>query len=286
MAGCLPDRALSRRPVIAALLFVAVLAGSAGAACGHGDKADARPAFDEKVALAQSQAAVGRVVEDHIFATSDGDSLHLAGFRGRPVIVNLVYTACVHTCPLIVQSLYRSVRAAQQAFGVDRFTVVTIGFDVTNDTPQRMRAYQRAQGIDLPNWRFLSADAATVRRLTEELGFRYVVTPGGFDHLAQVSILDSEGRVYRQVYGSTFDPPIVVEPLKELMFGRRKEATAVESLLGRIRLLCTVYDPAGDRYRFDYSLFIGLAIGALSLGGVAVILVRSLLRDWRPRRGT
>jgi protein SCO1/2 len=42
----------------------------------------------------------------------------------------------------------------------------------------------------------------------------------------------------------------------------------------RLRLLCTVYDPSQDRYRFSYAIFIGLFIGLASLGGTAWLLVR------------
>jgi protein SCO1/2 len=42
-----------------------------------------------------------------------------------------------------------------------------------------------------------------------------------------------------------------------------------------------VYDPASGRYRFDYSVFVGMAIGALSLGGIGFVLVRGWLRARR-----
>jgi len=263
-----------------AALLAAALVAAAGAVSG----AEPVSPFDRKAALAYSQAAIGRSVGDHLLL--DGKRpVRFAERRGKPLIVNMIYTGCTHTCPLVVDSLYRGVRAAQQALGVESFAVVTIGFEAGRDTPERMRAYAQSQGVDLPNWSFLAADAETVERLAAELGFIYFPSPKGFDHLAQTSVLDAEGRVYRQIYGASFDPPAVVEPLKDLVLGRRASFNSLEGLVNRVRLFCTIYDPAGDRYRFDYSLFVGLAIGALSLGGIGVILVRGLLRDRRQRRG-
>jgi len=34
-----------------------------------------------------------------------------------------------------------------------------------------------------------------------------------------------------------------------------------------------VYDPATGRYHFDYSLFIGIGIGLLILGGIAWFII-------------
>jgi hypothetical protein len=41
-----------------------------------------------------------------------------------------------------------------------------------------------------------------------------------------------------------------------------------------------VYDPATDRYRFDYSIFLGGLIGLTSLGLVSFLVVR----EWRKKR--
>jgi protein SCO1/2 len=144
---------------------------------------------------------------------------------------------------------------AQDALGADSFSVLTIGFDTDADTPARMRAYALSQGVDLPNWRFLATDEDTVRRLSEDLGFIYFPSSKGFDHLAQVTVLDDEGRVYRQVYGESFNSPALVEPLKDLVFGRQGNLTSLSGLI---------------------------AIAMASLGTIGTLLVRSWLRARRP----
>jgi protein SCO1/2 len=144
-----------------------------------------------------------------------------------------------------------------------------------------MDAFARSQGIDQPNWRFLSADKATIDKLSEELGFVYYPSPQGFDHVAQTTVVDRDGRIYRQVYGADFDVPAVVEPLKDVVFGRNSAIAGLDGLLDRIRLFCTVYDPLRDRYRFSYTIFISIVGGALSLGAVGFVLVRAVIRLWR-----
>jgi protein SCO1/2 len=262
-------------PVIASLLAVLPNMPASGLA------PEAPSAFDAEAAIEYSQAAIGRQVGDYSFLDSDRTEVRLAELQGKPIVVNLVYTACSYSCPLIVQTLYSAVEVAQDALGEDSFAVLTIGFDTQEDTPARMRAYARGQGVDLPNWRFLSGDEATVSSLSKDLGFIYYPSPRGFDHLAQTSVIDAEGLVYRQVYGSDFSAPAVVEPLKDLVFGRQGDLTSVAGLINRVRLFCTLYDPSSERYRFDYSIFIALAVGSVALGAIGLILLRALLRTRR-----
>ena len=238
--------------------------------------------FDDRAAFKYSQAAIGRAVGDHDFRDRQGRTVALAELRGKPLVVNLIYTSCADICPLIAESLIKGVKLAQASIGRDAFRVVTIGFDARFDSPERMAAFARAQGIRLPHWDFLSADAATVDRLAEELGFIFFASAKGFDHLAQVTILDAGGKVYRQVYGAEFEPPQLVEPLKDLVFGRLSALASWEGIVGRVKLYCTVYDPSAGRYRFDYRVPIIIGVGALTLFAIGFFVVRAWLRHFRP----
>jgi len=246
--------------------------------------AAANTALDGQQALRISQAALGNAIGNYRLREAGGAEVRIAEFRGRPLVINLIYTACAHSCPVIVQTLADAVSDAQSALGADRFNVITVGFDTAHDTAERMRSYARQQGIDLPNWRFLATDGETMRELAGQLGFSYFASAKGFDHLAQVSIIDGNGVVYRQVYGEYFDSPFLVEPLKDLVFGRGASLTSLDGLVDRLRLFCTLYDPAAQRYRFDYSVFIGFGIGLAVLASVGFVLVRNVVRLTRSRR--
>jgi protein SCO1 len=258
------------------LLILAALAGG---------PAWSKAVLDEAEALRVGQAAIGRQLADHALLDTARHPVRLAEFRGKPLVVSMVYTSCSSVCPTIVQTLDVAVEAAHKALGQDSFAVVTIGFDTRVDTPARMRAFARAQGIDRPSWRFLSGDADTVDALTDEIGFTVYPSPQGFDHLALTTIVDQEGLIYRQIYGGVFEAPALVEPLKDLVFGRRSDWTSIEGLINRVRLFCTLYDPRTGGYRFDYSPFVGMAIGLIALAGVAGFALREWRRAGRPRPG-
>jgi len=241
--------------------------------------ATAAPAAHDKARQAAdaSRGALGRLLPDATFTDVAGGKVSLADLKGKPLLLTLIYTSCADVCPTQIQNLYPAVRAAQRALGHDSFNVITIGFDTRADTPERMRTFARQQGVDLPGWKFLSTDESTVERLASAVGFSIFSRAGGFDHLAQVTVVDATGRIYQQVYGAVFDAPLIVEPLKDLVFGRSRAVSSLQDLVDRIRFFCTVYDPGQGRYYFNYSLFIGIAIGMVSFGTVLVLLIR----EWR-----
>ena len=234
------------------------------------------PALDPDAAVARSQAAIGRSLGDHSFLDAENRVVRLADYRGKPLVVALIFTACTESCPLIVQRLAEAVEVAQDALGPESFAVATVGFDTRHDTPERMRAYARSQGVDLPGWHFLSGDQAAVDALIDDLGFTRFASPRGFDHIAQVSIIDGEGRVHGQVYGADFAAPALVEPLKVLALGEGTAFTDLAAVIQRVKLFCTFFDPRSGRYAVDYSFVISLAVGGLALLGLVAFLGRAL----------
>jgi protein SCO1/2 len=241
--------------------------------------------FDEKAALAISQGVIGKTVGDYTLTATDGRKRHLSEYRGKPLVISLIYTSCYHICPTTTQHLAKVTRIARAALGPESFNVLTIGFDTPKDTPPAMRQFSRDQGIDIPGWLFLSADASAMQGLTKDLGFISYSAPHGFDHLIQATVIDAQGKIYRQVYGMTFETPLLVEPLKELVFGEPVTPSLLSSLSNKIKLFCTVYDPTTDKYRFDYSIFMGLFIGASSIGIVSFLVLREWRHTRRRRRG-
>lgn len=244
-----------------ACLLSAVLAAPAGLS-----------ARVDSEALAVSQDAIGGRVGDITLIDSKGDRHRLHELLDRPVGISLIYTGCAHSCSVTTRYLDRVVTTARKAVDADAFRMLTIGFDFGVDTPESMADHARRHGVDDDHWLFAVAqDQAELERLIDDLGFVYRPSPRGFDHTVQVSLLDRDGRLYRQVYGETFDAPQLVEPLKDLVWRRPPEERSLLGQLGdRIRLFCTVYDAAGDRYYFDYSLFMGILFGGsfiLLIGG-------------------
>lgn len=238
--------------------------------------------FDNEQALAYSQSVIGKTIADYQLTDQNGNTVNIANYYiEKPAIVSFIYTSCHHTCPVLTTNLHKTVEIAQQALGKDSFTVLTIGFDAGIDTPQRMKSFAAERGINDRNWHFLSADTETIENITRDMGFIFFTSAKGFDHLAQTTIIDRKGRVYRQIYGASFPPPALIEPLKEIMYeGGNFLPTNISEWINNIRLFCTIYDPSSGRYGFDYSIFIALITGFISLGALLLFLVHL----WRTNR--
>ena len=204
-------------------------AGGSGVIALLGHVAPARPPMCLRIkptALARSDAAIGRQLEGYRFAGIEGP-IALADLRGKPVVLNLVYTGCADICPMIVQNLDRAIDAGQEALGAESFAVLTIGFDSVHDTPERMAAFARTMAHPPATGDLRASSPRRSNGSSDEVGFTFYASPKGFDHLAQTTILDGEGRIYSQVLGADFSTPAMVEPLKDLVFGRQRPVTSV-----------------------------------------------------------
>ena len=273
-----PDPKHLNRLLLAALIGLVLLVAwnvVFGQALPAGTKLDPREA------VAKSQEAIGRKVGDHALTASDGRAIRLSDFRGKPLVVSFVYTGCFQVCPTTTKFLGEAVGAARKAVGDESFNVLTIGFNLPFDSPTAMREFALKQGLGDARWTFATPSPDTLDTLARDMGFQWVPTAAGFDHLTQATILDRDGRVFRQVYGDSFELPMFVAPLRELVLGTPAPKDDFASWIERVRVLCTVYDPRAGRYRLNYGLFIELFTGST----IVVATIWYLIAASRRRRG-
>ena len=217
--------------------------------------------LDEAAALQLSQSVVGKPVGDHVLLDRQQRPTPLARYKGKPLLVSFVYTACFQVCPTTTKNLQKAVENTVGMLGADRFNIISIGFNQPFDSPQAMKDFATQHGIHLPNWEFLSPAASIVDELTQNFGFSYVATTAGFDHMNQITLVDAEGRIYRQIYGQSFTAQDLAEPLKAMITGAPipPQTSTLAELVDRVRIICSVYDPISGRYRTNYALYFEIA---------------------------
>jgi protein SCO1/2 len=239
------------------------------------------PTLDKTTALRGSQAVVGRAIGDYTLQDREGRAVRLSSYRGKPLLVSFIYTGCFQICPTTTQALQKAVTVARNALGDGRFNVISIGFNQPTDSPQALKSFAAQYGINSPNWEFLSPPAAIVPDLARDFGFGYVATAAGFDHLLQVSVVDAEGRIYRQIYGDDYSADYLTEPLRQLITGTPvADAVSLSAILEQVRILCSVYDPRTGKYRVSYGLVLEIAGGATFL----LWIIWFFLNEWWTRR--
>ncbi len=240
-------------------------------------------ALDQKSALRVSQSVIGTIPGDYTFLDREGRPVRLSQYRGKPLLVSFIYTGCFQVCPLTTRSLQSAVEAGRDFFGTDQFNIISIGFNQPADSHQSLKAFARQYRIDVPNWEFLSPHASIVERLTREFGFSYLANPAGFDHILQATLLDAEGRIYRQIYGDDLTADSIGAPIRQLLTNAPVERQLVlDDLIDRVRILCTEYDPKTGKYEVRYGLLIEIA------GGVtfALTMLWFFVSEWLSQRRT
>jgi len=238
-------------------------------------------AFDPEAALRASQAVVGQTVPDFTLIDRAGRPVRLSSYRGKPLLVSFIYTGCFQVCPTTTRALQTALKAAQDGLGDNRFNVVSIGFNQPADSPQALKSFAAQNGINYANWEFLSPHSAIVADLTRSFGFSYVATPAGFDHVLQATLVDAQGRIYRQIYGDSYSGEKLGEPLKQLITGAPiADEVSIAAILDRVRILCTVYDPVTGEYRVNNGLFLEIA-GFMTF---LISLAWFFVLEWRTRR--
>lgn len=262
-----------------------VTAPAPGTAIERADKAtrpDGQvPSLDERQALRLGEAALGRQVPDVEVVDRNGQRRRLSSWQGKPLLVSFIYTGCFQVCPTQTRALYEAVKGLDRMLGERQFNVVSIGFNQPFDSPDAMRAFAAQNRIGWRNWEFLSATPQAIEQLTRGFGFSYLATPAGFDHVLGVSVVDAQGRIHAQVYGDRLRADQLGKPLRQLLLATPvTEAPSIESLVERVRILCTIYDPDTGVYRYDYKLILELIGGALFFFSVLTYL----LLEWRSQR--
>ena len=197
------------------LAAAAVVALAAGAVSVRADER-ARHAIQAAEA-ALSGASIYNL--ESAWTTQDGANVALASFSGKPVVAAMGYTTCRGVCPAIVADMMGIEKHLPEG-AANRVRFAFFSFDSEADTPERLRLYAEAHGLDLARWTLLRADDDTVRELAAALGVGYRPDgQGGFDHAAVISLLDPNGEIVFQQRGTQAASGELLARLKTLLGG-------------------------------------------------------------------
>ena len=216
---------------------------------------------------------------DLAFRDEAGNAVQLGDYLGqKPVILTLNYYECPMLCPVVLEGLVRSLRALSFAIG-EQFDVVTVS--INPGETAALAAATKARYIrdyGRPNaaaWHFLTGDEASIRQLTQAVGFSYAYDSGKdrYAHAAGIMVLTPRGRISRYFYGMEFSPRDLRLALVEAA------VNTIGSPVDRLLLFCYHYDPATGRYTLVVRRALQLASLAtvLSLAGFMVVMFR-----WNP----
>ena len=198
------------------------------------------------------------ISEDIMVIDENKQPVQLLSLIDKPTILNLVYYRCPGICSPIMESLANVVDRTDMTIGVD-FQILTVSFDPTEGTElaQQKRNnyfYLIKREFDPDGWRFFTADSASARNLTDQVGFRYKKVGFDYIHTATIIILSPDGKITRYlqgVYYLLFDVKMAV-----IEAAQGKSGPSIS----RVLAYCYSFDPAGQRYVFDITKIAGTII--------------------------
>jgi protein SCO1 len=151
------------------------------------------------------------------FTDTNGKTRVLADFRGKPVVITMIFTHCEYACPVIIEDLGRFESALSEGER-DAAHWVLISFDAKRDTPEVLAEYAKNNELDLSRWTLLHTEADGVREAAAVLGVRYKETAsGGFSHANRMTVLDQAGRIHKRLDGLNVDVSPGVAALQGLL---------------------------------------------------------------------
>ncbi len=266
---------------LVALLAIAAPIHAQGPPPPAGTPASARPAMLRDVAFEQRLNVL--LPLDLAFRDERGREVRLGDYFGpRPVVLALVYYECPMLCTQVLNGLTSALEVLPLEIGRD-FTVVTVSFD-PQETPALAAAKKRTymERYRRPGaaagWHFLTGGEASIRRLTDAVGFRYAYDEriDQFAHAAGITVLTPEGRLARYFYGIEYPP-------RDLRFALVEAAQhKIGSPVDRLLLFCYHYDPTTGKYGL-------MTMRLVRAGGLATIAALSgfiLMMNWKEKKSS
>jgi protein SCO1 len=126
-----------------------------------------------------------------------GRSVRLESLKGKPVLIDFIYTTCPGPCETMTAKIAQIARGLGTNLGT-RLTIVSVTLDPEHDGPRQLLDFAKAQGADRKGWFFLTGKPAEIERLLSVYGLkRQRDSNGMIDHILEMFLLGPDGRQIR-----------------------------------------------------------------------------------------
>ena len=209
---------------------------------------------------------------DTKFRDEEGHEVTLRSLIDRPTVLTLNYFRCAGICSPQLNGVAETVNRTLAKIG-EQYRIVTISFD-ERDTPD-IAARKRTnylQEIHRPvspsDWRFLTSDAATSKKVADAVGFKFKRAGDDFMHPGALMFLSPKGQVTRYMYGITYVPADWEMAVQEAARGE------VQPTINKWLKFCFSYDPSGRRVVLNVTRIAGaVVLGSAMIFAIVLIVV-------------
>jgi protein SCO1/2 len=257
------------RPAVLITAAVGIL-GAGAIYLGVLLKADQGDDLTKQLGLKQKPNA--QIALDTVLVNEDGKSVKVAElFKGRPVVINLIFYNCQNTCSRQLEGELRAFTNMKVDNIGEIFDVLTVSIH-PEETPalalgkkrELLKFYQAARPkvaqVAWDNWHFMTGTEKEVTKLAESLGIKYTYSKakGTVVHPTVITLATPEGRISSYFEGDQFPNPLLRNSI--VAAGQRAVApSTIVSVFG-----CFTYDTKTGKTMFHVQSATQL-LGALTL---------------------
>jgi protein SCO1/2 len=200
--------------------------------------------------------------------------------KHKPVILSPVYFSCPGLCNFHLNGLVDALKRVDWSPG-NQFEIIAFSFDPkeTSEVAAKkkqnyMTSYGRA-GTE-KGWHFVTADASTVKKITEAVGFNYKWSEkdSQWAHASAAIVVSPEGKVARYLHGIMFEPRDVKLALNEAADGK------IGGFVDTAMLYCFKYDDHQSKYGLQVFQLMKLA-GAFTILALGLWLGKAMIQAKR-----
>jgi protein SCO1/2 len=139
-----------------------------------------------------------------------GATVSLASLKGKPVLIDFIYTSCASTCPMLTAKMAAIAQKLGPALGAD-VRIISITLDPEHDSPAELAKYAQSHGASSAGWTFLTGPPAKIDQVLALFKLRRTrESDGSITHSIEAFLLAPDGRQIRQYNALDVSPDAVV----------------------------------------------------------------------------
>lgn len=156
---------------------------------------------------------------DFTMTDQEGQPFELKKLAGKPTVATFIFTRCANPnmCPLQGIKMANLQKQLEKAGLSDKVNLLVFTFDPGYDTPERLKAWGKEQGIALTNAKLLRPDPRDFADFQYEYRFRAGATSDGqITHKTDMMLIDHEGK-QAAFYAGMWNDDQALAHVKELI---------------------------------------------------------------------
>ena len=147
----------------------------------------------------------------------NGNHVSLASLKGKPMVVDFIYTSCPGPCMMETAKLTNVALRLGSDLG-SKVTIVSISVDPEHDGPKQLLDYSRQQGADEKGWYFLTGSPRELDRALAGFKISREIGPdGSVGHVVDMMLIGPDGRVVQEYNGEVVKAQNIVDDVRKTL---------------------------------------------------------------------